>query len=299
MASNPSAWQTWLRLSRVSNLPTVWTNTGAAFVLSAAPETAVGVAWLTGVMLLISVLYVAGMILNDAFDADYDTQFRPTRPIPTGAVTRSAAWGVGFLLLGIGVIGITLVGAESGRHYAALTASLALATTIVVYDAYHKHNPMSPVLMGACRGLVYVTVAQTMGTLGAAVLCAAALQVAYVVGLTYAAKQEDLAAPGSWWPLGLLLLVAAYAGVVAVNDGFPDRLLVGLTLCGYLGWLVYATRPLFATPRRIGEGVGRLIAGIAAVDAVLLAVTGSIVATGLAVLALGITRVFHRVIPGT
>jgi 4-hydroxybenzoate polyprenyltransferase len=28
---------------------------------------------------------------------------------------------------------------------------------IVLYDSHHKNNPLSPVLMGMCRMLVYIT----------------------------------------------------------------------------------------------------------------------------------------------
>jgi hypothetical protein len=39
------------------------------------------------VLLSVSLIYVAGMYLNDAFDRDYDAAERPTRPIPSGEVS--------------------------------------------------------------------------------------------------------------------------------------------------------------------------------------------------------------------
>jgi lysophospholipase L1-like esterase len=56
---------TLLRLGRVSNLPTVWTNVVAATVLAGGALTS------TTTLLAISAMtlfYVAGMYLNDAFD---------------------------------------------------------------------------------------------------------------------------------------------------------------------------------------------------------------------------------------
>ena len=57
--------RTALRLGRVSNLPTVWTNViaGAALATLEIPWKAV-----VPVALAASLLYVAGMFLNDAFD---------------------------------------------------------------------------------------------------------------------------------------------------------------------------------------------------------------------------------------
>lgn len=294
----PSQWYSWLRLSRVSNLPTVWTNTGAACMLSTTSRIPVPVVVL--LMALMSLCYVGGMILNDAFDADFDAKFRPNRPIPTGKITQGAAFAAGFGLLGIGLLGMTFVGFQRATSTAALLSSASLCTTIVVYDAYHKNNPISPILMGFCRGLVFVSVGLTLGGLGIPVLIGAALQLFYVVGLTYAAKQEELRAPGSWWPLGLLLVAVGYWFALASGGGFEGSWpLAVATLCGYLAWLVYATRPLFDAPRRIGEGVGRMIAGISALDALLLSTTGSLGATALAIGALVLTRWLHRWVPGT
>ena len=55
-----------LRLGRVSNLPTVWTNVAAAAVLAGVPLASLGVLALA---VACSLFYVGGMFLNDAFDA--------------------------------------------------------------------------------------------------------------------------------------------------------------------------------------------------------------------------------------
>src|SRR5688500_14958634 len=66
--------KTLLRLGRVSNLPTVWTNVLAATVLAGgAPQstrTAV-------VLIAMSLFYVGGMYLNDYFDREIDARERP------------------------------------------------------------------------------------------------------------------------------------------------------------------------------------------------------------------------------
>jgi 4-hydroxybenzoate polyprenyltransferase len=143
-------WQTALALGRISNLPTVWSNVMAGIVLAGgghadrvAPQTAAA-------LMAISLLYVAGMYLNDAFDREFDRQHRPDRPIASGAVSAHLVFVAGFALLGGGVALLALCGVQ------AALAATALAGTIVIYDMWHKGNPASPVLMGACRMLAYV-----------------------------------------------------------------------------------------------------------------------------------------------
>src|SRR5207247_84954 len=98
--------RTLLLLGRISNLPTVWSNCLAGWIISGGGE----LARLLLVCIGTSSLYVGGMFLNDAFDADFDRQHRPERPIPSGAISRSAVWQWGFFWLLIGVIILCLVG---------------------------------------------------------------------------------------------------------------------------------------------------------------------------------------------
>src|SRR5258706_9705876 len=79
---------TLLVLGRVSNLPTVWSNCLAGWWLSGG-----GNYWKLPLLLLgMSALYTGGMFLNDAFDADFDRQRRPSRPIPSGKITPEIVW---------------------------------------------------------------------------------------------------------------------------------------------------------------------------------------------------------------
>ena len=82
--------KTLLRLGRVSNLPTVWTNVLAATVLA-------GGAWQNArtalVLVAMSLFYVGGMYLNDYFDRAIDARERPDRPIPGGRHLRERGRG--------------------------------------------------------------------------------------------------------------------------------------------------------------------------------------------------------------
>ena len=62
----------YLRLGRVSNLPTVWTNVLAGATLAGARPAVGRFAVLCGI---VSLFYVAGMFLNDAFA--YEGRLQP------------------------------------------------------------------------------------------------------------------------------------------------------------------------------------------------------------------------------
>ncbi|NOY00546.1 MAG: UbiA family prenyltransferase, partial [Verrucomicrobia bacterium] len=94
--------RTILVLGRMSNLPTVWTNVMAGWFL--AGGTWVGELW--WVMTGVSLLYVGGMTLNDAFDAEWDAKHAVDRPIPAGAISWRRVWQLawGQMLSGILVL---------------------------------------------------------------------------------------------------------------------------------------------------------------------------------------------------
>ncbi len=283
-------WGVALRLGRVSNLPTVWTNVLAAAVLGATPLDAMT---LLTIAVACSLSYVGGMFLNDAFDRDHDTRLRSERPIPSGQVSVAAVFAIGFALLAAGAGLVIAVARETAP---AATAALGLAGTIVLYDAWHKGNPLGPALMGLCRVLVYVVTAVTLsGRLPAAVGGGAVVLWAYLMGLTYVARQENLAMVRNLWPL--VLLAAPFLA------GFP--LLVagpfeGLLYVGFLAWVVASLSHLGWHGRLdIPRAVVGLIAGISLLDATLIASRGRLGLACVAVLGFVLTRTLQRFIPGT
>src|SRR5882757_5273910 len=135
---------TLLRLGRISNLPTVWTNVIAGLVVagSVQPDK---FAWIASAM---TAFYVGGMYLNDFFDRSIDARERPGRPIPAGEISAGAVSAIGFGLLAAGVVLMFPFGPG------AAACALLLAASIVLYDVWHKANMLSPLVMGACRALV-------------------------------------------------------------------------------------------------------------------------------------------------
>src|SRR6266850_970558 len=88
----------YLRLGRISNLPTVWTNVLAGTLLTSQPLDSLAL----GILLpCLSLFYVGGMYLNDAFDRGIDARERPERPIPSGLVSAREIFGIGFGMLAV------------------------------------------------------------------------------------------------------------------------------------------------------------------------------------------------------
>ena len=135
----------WLRLARISNTPTVVTDVVAGAMLADVSARASTIAL---VAVAAALFYTAGMIANDVFDLEVDRRERPERPLPSGLVSVRAAIAATIALFAIGE-GL-LLAVDSGAGL----AGLGLIAAIVLYDAWHKGNALSPLLMGACRALV-------------------------------------------------------------------------------------------------------------------------------------------------
>jgi 4-hydroxybenzoate polyprenyltransferase len=284
-----------LRLGRISNLPTVWTNTLVGVALAGGTALDARVPLL---LIALSLFYIGGMFLNDAFDREFDARSRPDRPIPAGEVTAGAVFGGGFAMLGAGVLLLVVAGYvfPDGTQWRAPVSGLLLAAAIVLYDSYHKNNPLSPLLMGVCRMLVYLSAALAISAvLRPALLLAAVVLLCYLIGLTYTAKREHLNELGSVWPLAALAVPMIYGVVIALGSPLVWPLLLLLA-----GWVLYALWLL----RRRGPGdvpraVVSLIAGISLVDAVILCGAGAVELSIVAVAAFLLTMALQLVVSGT
>ena len=118
---------------------------------------------------------------------------------------------------------------------------------IVLYDAWHKRNPVSPLLMGACRAMVYVVAGLAIaGELNAALWGAAAVLLIYLVGLTQVAKAES-GGIAARWPVVAVLAPAVYWAKELPDAAVALLLVAFLVWAGYALWLVLAQH-------RIGAG---------------------------------------------
>jgi len=242
-------------MGRVSTAPTVWSNCLAGWWLGGG-----GPAWrcvcLSAAMTL---LYLGGTFLNDAFDADFDRENRRARPIPSGAIREKEAWQWGFSLLALGAAGLIWAGTTTAVF------TLLLTGCILFYNLIHRLAGAAAVLMGACRLLVYLVSASVTrhGVTGNVLWCGLALA-SYVLGLSWLARKEGGRAPAPYWPGIFLAAPLALAGLS--DDGLTRQ--TGNVLSLVLAvWLLWALRHAFwrAEPK-VGYAVARLLAGITLVD---------------------------------
>ncbi len=280
-------WRTLLLLGRVSNLPTVLSNCLAGWLLGGGGEH-----W--GRFALLStggaLLYVGGMFLNDAFDAEFDAQHRRERPIPRGAISEKTVWFIGFGLLAGGLVLLLPMGLMTA------VLALLLATSILLYDAIHKMVAFSPVLMALCRFLLYLVAASAAvrGVTGLALWSALALA-CYIVGLSYLARKEATGLVIERWPHFLILVPVIVA--LVVNDGSSRSTALVLAAI-FLLWTVRSLRGAWAKPRNVPRAVSGLLAGIVWVDLLAVADESRPVICSFVVLFL-VAIGFQRFVPAT
>lgn len=250
-----------LVLGRVSNLPTVWSNGAAAWVLAGgARQVDARFAWL---LLGASLLYVAGTTLNDWFDAAFDQRYREERPIPQGVLSRQAVGliGLAYMLGGVGAMG------RGGANPIWLTA---LLTAIFLYDWLHKRWVGSVFLMGACRAFLLLSVASAMvNPPGWPVWLHAAAIFGYIVGLTFTARGESRPESLRRWPMALLFLPSLVPPLLL--GGAIGAWGLGLCVAAFVAWQVIRLRKDRSVDR-VGRFVGHLLAAIVVLDVAVIAV---------------------------
>ena len=229
------AWRDWLQLARISNTPTVVSNSVAGAALVAASPDAGTVAV---VALAMALFYTAGMVLNDVMDLEIDQRERPERPLPSGRISPGAALASAVALFVVGEALLAVEGWESA------VAGLALIALIVLYDSWHKGNAVSPVLMGGCRALVYVVAGYAIAeSLPWELWAGAGMLLLYIVGLTQVAKAEATGR-SSAWPTAAVLAPVVLLGVPAPAARLhPARRVRRLGAVGAAAGALEADRP--------------------------------------------------------
>lgn len=202
-------------------------------------------------------LYSAGLLFNDLFDERIDAKERPTRPLPSGRVTRLEVGGVAVLLSLLGVV-------SAGPGW---KVALALLVLILLYDGGIKKIPcLGVVNMGLCRAvnlLLGFACAFPYGTqlhLPMPLVWAMLFFFVYIVVVSVAAKHEaekDLRlkqwlrwSPGIlvlflvplFWILGTSLMMLVWALLAAA--WLVPTLLLRRSIPGYVGALIRHLIPL-------------------------------------------------------
>jgi UbiA prenyltransferase family len=212
--------------------PAALTVPGDALAGAAAAGWPFGVA--TPVLALSStLLYWAGMALNDYADRNLDAVERPERPIPSGRVRPGFALG---LSAGLTAAAIGVAGLAGGRR--ALGIAVPLAATVWAYDLALKATPAGPAAMAASRSLDVLLGAGT-GRLREA-LPPAAMVGAHALAVT-ALSRREVTGGGPVLPAlslattGAVTVAAAAWPVTRQGHGRAARLLRQVAGAGLLG----------------------------------------------------------------
>ena len=290
MTGRQSKFRAWAELGRVSNLPTVWSNCLVGAVLGAVGQ--VGILPVACAIVGCSLLYVAGMILNDWFDLEVDGRERPLRPLPSGRISPLAALGAGIALAVIANVVLAICG------WLSLGMGLVLSAAIVIYNAIHQRFAAAAVVMGLCRGLVYLVAAACQGSVWRLEWPAlTAGLVAYVTILTVIARGEMRSGPRHPRLALMALMIGVLAPLILSIGGL--RLLQWVAGALLILWIGWSGADLMRTPARPIAAVLRLLAGICIVDALYLATVGGELLVPLSMGCLALTVRAHKRIPGT
>ncbi len=266
-----------LELIRPPNVFTAFADCLAGLLILGA----LGVALPDGAAILLlssGCLYLSGIVLNDVFDQYVDLQERPTRPIPSGAISVELATAIGVGLMMIGLLIAASVGPGP------LTIGVILACCIVLYDGGLKRSKAGPLVMGACRGLdlaLGLSAGLSLDRPWPVLAIAGPVVLAlYVAALTYIARDEVDGNTQRRARTGLSFM-AALGGFVVVSLLVDPRWpaspwawpwVIAALLLAYKNW-----SPLWR--RHDGATTGRAIGGgimlIPLIDAAVCAVAGA------------------------
>lgn len=178
-----------------------------------------------------SCLYLAGMVFNDVFDVKQDAIERPTRPIPSGRVSRKTAALIGGVLLILGAF------AANVSPKSTLPVATCLMVAILAYDAYLKRTPLGPLGMGLCRflnvmlGASLVPIGTNFWT-NPQLTCAIGLGT-YIVGVTWFARTEAKQSSRLQLALAMLVLlggIGTLAGLIATRPAESSNPIIAYLL---------------------------------------------------------------------
>ena len=266
----------WLQLLRAPNLFTVPGDPLAGMMLALAVMPGAGFSLSRALAVAAAglLLYSGGLIQNDLCDLAEDRRERPSRPLPIGAISKTAAVIAAILLP------LSALGAASLAGGAALVIAAVLACAILLYNLLTKPIAViGPLNMGACRGLNLLLGAAALGWQAVAepaVHVSGGFMLAYIAAVTQIARVETRAVRvGSLRLLPALVLVLWFLSLNLLVHPADLPPVIGANVLALLTvvWSVSCTAKLKATasPPVVQEAVGLLIRGLLLIQAALAA----------------------------
>jgi len=199
------------RLVRLPNTFTAWADIVLGFVLISAstshPDR--GGKWAMFLPMIVSTLiYWAGFVLNDIFDLERDREEFPSRPLPAGEISCRFA-GVLAAVLIIAALAV------SSLRIQTLAVAAALVGAVFLYNGLAKKTVAGPLVMGLCRFLNVLLGASAVGVFSleefAQVAPPAAAVMFFVMCLTFWSRSERRQAKASDGIAALVCLNISFA----------------------------------------------------------------------------------------
>ena len=256
--SQKSKWTALLATIRTPNIPSVACNvlTGSILASIAAPiQTPQAITAITSGVLL----YLAGNLLNDWHDRDWDALHRPERALPQKIFQPSS-----YLTL---AIACSLAGlATAAANPRSLAIAAIILGLILIYTKSHKSSALAIIPMGLCRAFLpmlgYFACSHQSIT-PSLILIASALLI-HTCGLSLVSRSES---KSDRHPRRLFLfaypLAVAIACLAAHIKNTDSIIHLWSAALPYLLWTFIA---LFLLRRSAFTGVSMLLAGIPLVD---------------------------------
>ena len=239
---------------RTPNIPSVACNvlTGILLASIAAPiHIPNAITAITSGILL----YLAGNLLNDWHDRDWDALHRPERALPKNIFKPSS-----YLTLAIACCLAAL--ASIAAHPRSLAIAAIILGLILIYTKSHKSSAWAIIPMGLCRALLPVLgyfVCSHQAVTPNLILIFAALLI-HTCGLSLVARSESK--PSRLFLFAYPLVVATACLATHINNS-SDWIKLWPAALPYLLWTFLA---LILLRRSAFTGVSMLLAGIPLVD---------------------------------
>lgn len=247
-------------LGRVPNLPTIWSNCLAGWLLSGGGSAgAFTVLWWGATF-----LYLGGVFLNEVCATDEDWAHRNESPIAAGIISRETVLFLSLGFFGFGSLLLVTLGTP--------TAFIVVLIVVnsVLYSLTHRWILISPLLITIGRFLLYLLAgtATEHGLQGLTVWSGIVLACYTLVMSTLTSRDRILPGFGNWF---LLLLALPVVLALLVNgEGYLVKATVAIVI--YTAWVLWCLRYVFSKHQRnVPYAASGLLPGIILVDFLALA----------------------------
>ena len=256
--SQKSKWTALLATIRTPNIPSVACNVLTGILLASITDPIQIPHAITAITSGV-LLYLAGNLLNDWHDRDWDALHRPERALPQKIFQPSS-----YLTL---AIACSLAGlATAAANPRSLAIAAIILGLILIYTKSHKSSALAIIPMGLCRAFLPMLgyCACSHQSLTPSLILIAAALLIHTCGLSLVARSES---KSDRHPRRLFLfaypLAVAIACLAAHISNTHNIIYLWSAALPYLLWTFIA---LFLLRRSAFTGVSMLLAGIPLVD---------------------------------